>query len=296
MKARLPLLICSLLLFVITANVRAQNSGAGSSEWKTYMIRGEEFSAAFPLLPAVDIKVRPLYNMNIKRKEVLVGCYADGVVYTVIAIENRPRRSLNDFIRENMGNGSSPATESDVTRDGISGKQFLYSENSGMVQYFAGKDRLYRFGASSLKQDDPRVKKFFESVKLGPPAADATEMMDGPGQPYEPMDEPADAATDVTTQKLLTGKEVDRKVRLAMKPEPMYTELARRSQITGTVVLKCVFSRNGNITNLRIVSALPNGLTENAIDAAKKIKFFPAMKDGKPVSMWMQLEYNFNLY
>ena len=25
-------------------------------------------------------------------------------------------------------------------------------------------------------------------------------------------------------------------------------------------------------------------------------KFVPATKDGHPVSMWMQLEYNFNLY
>jgi len=37
-------------------------------------------------------------------------------------------------------------------------------------------------------------------------------------------------------------------------------------------------------------------LLERAIDAAKKIRFIPAVKDGKYVSMWMQLEYNFNLY
>ena len=37
-----------------------------------------------------------------------------------------------------------------------------------------------------------------------------------------------------------------------------------------------------------------SGLTERAIEAAKRIKFTPAMKDGKPVSVWMQLEYNFS--
>ena len=62
------------------------------------------------------------------------------------------------------------------------------------------------------------------------------------------------------------------------------------------VILKCVFASNGSITNIRVVSGLPYGLTERAIDAARKIKFIPAMKDGKCVSMWMQLEYNFNLY
>ncbi len=46
-----------------------------------------------------------------------------------------------------------------------------------------------------------------------------------------------------------------------------------------------------------VVSGLADGLTEQAIvAAAKKIKFIPAMKDGNPVSMWMQLEYNFNLH
>jgi hypothetical protein len=41
---------------------------------------------------------------------------------------------------------------------------------------------------------------------------------------------------------------------------------------------------------------LPFGLTEKAIAAARLIKFVPAMKGGRPVSVHMQLEYNFNLY
>ena len=40
---------------------------------------------------------------------------------------------------------------------------------------------------------------------------------------------------------------------------------------------------------------LPYGLTEAAIDAGKRIKFQPAVKDGKPVSYWMELVYNFRL-
>ena len=36
--------------------------------------------------------------------------------------------------------------------------------------------------------------------------------------------------------------------------------------------------------------------TEKAIAAARKIRFIPAMRNGRPVSVHMQLEYNFNLY
>ena len=96
--------------------------------------------------------------------------------------------------------------------------------------------------------------------------------------------------------KIFTGREVTSKARLLSKPEPQYTEEARKNQITGTVVLKVVFASNGAVTNIRTVSGLPYGLTERAITAARQIKFVPATKDGHQVSMWMQLEYNFNLY
>jgi TonB family protein len=96
--------------------------------------------------------------------------------------------------------------------------------------------------------------------------------------------------------RVFTGREVTSKARLISKPEPQYTEDARKNQITGTVVLKVVFTSNGSVTNIRTVSGLPYGLTERAIAAARQIKFVPATKDGHQVSMWMQLEYNFNLY
>jgi TonB family protein len=59
------------------------------------------------------------------------------------------------------------------------------------------------------------------------------------------------------------------------------------------VVLKAVFSSSGKVTNIVIVSGVP-GLTEEAIKAARQITFEPAIKDGRNVAMWMQLEYNFN--
>ena len=90
--------------------------------------------------------------------------------------------------------------------------------------------------------------------------------------------------------------EVDQRARLLSKPEPQFTEEARRNQITGTVVLRAIFSSSGDVVQIRALNALPFGLTEQAIAAARKIKFVPAMKNGQPVSVFMNLEYNFNLY
>lgn len=89
------------------------------------------------------------------------------------------------------------------------------------------------------------------------------------------------------------GSEVTQRARVLRKPEPSYTEDARRNLVSGTVVLRCVFGADGRVRNIVVIRSLPEGLTERAIEAAKQIKFVPAIKDGKPVSMWMQLEYNF---
>ena len=96
--------------------------------------------------------------------------------------------------------------------------------------------------------------------------------------------------------KTYSAKDVTTRPRVLEKPEPQYTEEARRHQITGTVVLRCVFAADGRVRNIIPVRALPYGLTRKAINAAYQIKFIPATKDGRPVSMYMQLEYNFNLY
>jgi TonB family protein len=80
------------------------------------------------------------------------------------------------------------------------------------------------------------------------------------------------------------------------KPEPSYTESARKFGITGTVILRCVFSYDGQIRDLQVIKRQPHGLTEAALRAARVIKFTPAQKNGKPVSIFMQLEYAFILY
>jgi TonB family protein len=95
---------------------------------------------------------------------------------------------------------------------------------------------------------------------------------------------------------VVPSAQVTVRARVLSKPEPTYTERARMAGIEGTVILRAVFSSDGVVRHILIMRSLPYGLTEQAIAAARKIKFVPAMKDGKPVSMIFQLEYNFNLY
>ena len=118
----------------------------------------------------------------------------------------------------------------------------------------------------------------------------------GGGDYHEGGGGPGGGGGGTDYNRVFSGKDVTSKARILSKPEPQYTEEARKNQVTGTVVLKAVFSSSGQVTQIRAISGLPNGLTERAIAAARSIKFVPATKDGHAVSMWFQLEYNFNLY
>jgi TonB family protein len=96
--------------------------------------------------------------------------------------------------------------------------------------------------------------------------------------------------------RVFSSKEVTKKVTILSKPEPGYTEEARKNNVTGTVQLRAVFSASGQVTNVVPLKRLPDGLTEKAIAAARQIKFTPAMKDGRAVSSYVTLEYTFNIY
>jgi TonB family protein len=83
---------------------------------------------------------------------------------------------------------------------------------------------------------------------------------------------------------------------ITSKPEPGFTEEARRDNVTGIVRLRAILSASGEVTGVSVVKGLPGGLTERAISAAKQIRFRPAQKDGRTVSQYVTLEYNFNIY
>ncbi len=85
-------------------------------------------------------------------------------------------------------------------------------------------------------------------------------------------------------------------LKILAQPRPIYTQTARENNVAGTVVLSVTFLDSGQIGTVEVVSGLADGLTEKAIDAAKRIKFKPAMKSGKPITVTRQIEYKFDIY
>ena len=291
---RILLLSCTLLLVAIDAFAQSAGTAPPPSEWQRFRVRGEEFSIALPTVPAMTTTKTPIWSsISTERIERFLGVYADGVAYTIYSSDHDPQQALKASLQgPNMpAQGWEPATEQVVNRDGVSGKQFTSSHAlGGVIQVFATKKHFYRIQAFGATAADPRVQHFFSSLTFG--KKEGIEVSDGIGRPFEPVD----GSVKIPADSVFTGKQVDRKIVLLQKPEPSYTEQARQAQITGTVVLKTVFSANGSVVNIEVKSSLMFGLTDKAVEAAKKIKFIPASKDGKFVAQAIQLEYNFNLY
>jgi periplasmic protein TonB len=80
------------------------------------------------------------------------------------------------------------------------------------------------------------------------------------------------------------------------KPEPPYSEEARKAKYQGTVVLWIVVDTAGNVTDAQVVKPLGMGLDENALRTVKTWKFKPAMRNGAPVPVRVMVEVSFRLF
>jgi TonB family protein len=284
MTPKLPLVAFVTILFSFLP-ARAQS---GPQSWLRYTVKGEEFSVTLPAEPEMKTSDVFVPRLQKSRLERLLEARAGGVVYRIYVYENpKPRQSLKDFIAEQTAKSELDlAFERDLTVARFAGQQYSSHDRDlpATEQYFATEGRFYRFTVRGATADHTDASQFFSSVTLGK-KQEGIQVTESTGVPAPGIG-----------PGILVGKDVDTKPRLISKPEPSYTDTAKRNQVIGTVVLKVVFSSSGKVTNIRLMQGLPDGLTERAIDAAKKIRFIPATKEGKYVSMWMQLEYNFNLY
>jgi protein TonB len=98
----------------------------------------------------------------------------------------------------------------------------------------------------------------------------------------------------VSNEPLQVGGEVLAPVKLS-GPPPVYTELARRARIQGTVVLDAVIDREGNVTDVKVVEPLPMGLSESAVEALYQWHFRPGTLRGEAVPVRYRLRVDFGI-
>ena len=92
-----------------------------------------------------------------------------------------------------------------------------------------------------------------------------------------------------------TSDEGVRAPRLLRKVEPDYTDQAKDAKTEGQVVLAIEVGANGKAHNIQVIRSLDQGLDQNAIEAVRRWKFKPAVKDGEPVTVRANVEVNYRL-
>jgi TonB family protein len=87
---------------------------------------------------------------------------------------------------------------------------------------------------------------------------------------------------------------IGQKAKIIFKPAPNMTQEALQHDVHGRVVLEGVLCRTGRVTDLRVIEGLTYGMTDEAIKAARSVKFIPAEVKWHSVSQTIRFEYLFN--
>ena len=275
------------------------------SDWVRVIPRDEEFAILMPVpAEALRMEGESIFRVGGEtiRERRSYGAYANGVAFLIRSYKaGNPRRALADFLQTE---GSAQRFERDVTVDGFNGKQYQSDNNNyhRISQYFLTRHRLYAIEAAAREASNPDIQRFFSSLRLGRGRDEAATHNAAAAEEHAASIGPTSAQASPSPQHsqnqdtVFRALEVTRRAVVIFKPEPPYTEAALRNGIRGRVILRAVLSSTGRVTNIQVVEGLRHSLTENAIIAARHLRFLPAEREGNPVSQYVQIVYNFNFY
>jgi len=111
-------------------------------------------------------------------------------------------------------------------------------------------------------------------------AADGARTVEGPAPKPKPKE---DDCTEAEVKATPIG----------VPPQPTYTDDARNAGIEGRVRVSMQIDASGNVTSVSVLTGLGHGLDEAALAAAKRAKFKPATRCGKPVASHQPMGYRF---
>jgi protein TonB len=83
---------------------------------------------------------------------------------------------------------------------------------------------------------------------------------------------------------------------LTYQVDPEFSEEARKAKFMGIVTVNLWVDQQGKPENVHVVRGVGMGLDEKAVAAVKQYKFKPAMEGGKPVTVELNIEVNFQIF
>jgi TonB family protein len=100
---------------------------------------------------------------------------------------------------------------------------------------------------------------------------------------------PADAA-------IQRQNTVDQKAHLLTSFEPDSNDFAQAAGVAGMALYHTVIGADGKPGEIAVARPIGFGLDENAVGAIRKAKFSPALKNGQPVPVMLDLVVQFRIF
>ena len=83
---------------------------------------------------------------------------------------------------------------------------------------------------------------------------------------------------------------------LVTKVDPEFSEEARRAKFMGVVTINLIVDTAGRPQNAHVIRGVGMGLDEKALEAVRQYRFKPAMENGHPVPVQVNIEVQFQIF
>lgn len=168
--------------------------------------------------------------------------------------------------------------------------------------FFRRLDRLYVMTGASRNPESPIVKEFFESVML---------VKDGLVMSPNLSDKLEDAAkvkmllpkafvdkgsNSAAPSEVVDEGPLERKAVIVFQPTLQFPPIDSRFDRTSNLLkVKVLLLANGTVGEVEAITKTTRSIEQEGLEAAKGIKFLPAEKDGKPVSVYRTIQFSLNI-
>lgn len=269
--------------------------------WERYRVANRKESVLLPKLPTAVHETPVCSDIRIDHH----CAYANDAVYEFsVAYQGLPGNYNNcnpkhfgqTILDERLAVLREPKgmVESPVLAKGLVGRKFSSATESRWLFPDIQNHRWIELAV--VRRSGPIIDdaKFVDS--LDPSSGQGKDI--GEGSPVTL----GDAGVDITTTSS-PAKPQDPKPAsgepywIIAKPRAPYTDRARKDNLEGSVLLKVVLLANGGVGSVTVSGeALDDGLTEQAIAAAKRLVFLPKKVNGVPISTIVTFQYGFHIY
>ncbi len=316
----------SALILLFSANIFAN----AQTKWTQIKTENEELKISIPsdftfFLDEEGKTIPKMINGNFRKNIRLknlrsIAGYENGVAMWLESYDVKDGKEAFPYFVANHSNNSSDVSDYKIGEYSLR-NIVIEKEHYLLNLYFHSDKKLYILGIGARDKNNPVISKILQSLEFNGKnlfTSDIKQIIDTESillfeqletTPLEVIvsenikksknikeNESAEQVEKDDSLTQITDKSNQKPIIILSKPYAAYTDLARRNNTQGTILLRVLFGRDGQIKQIKIEKSLEFGLVEKTIEAARRIRFLPQEADGKPQEVVKSIQYNFTIY